>query len=525
MAKKKSKRSGKSGHTPLAEHRKRGTVFTTPLADYPIEANDWQRDYLPEYLWMGALAQHLPVTKMYNPVYEVMDAAEHLWSESYPPIGVVSDFGFIRDKEGFLSMNKDLIREAIIKPFGRVLSMYPESPAAWLLTPEFREELGHLESDKILSETRAIVLSLIDGQGMVSTACKMVSLARVIKAGKLIFQQGSTIAEKMPKYPDKLTADERSQVEGSVRASMTSVLGQVPRFKNREWAKYFWRHNYDLATCQPSMMQLSASKAVGDDLFTQLERSVSENCKMARKYLEQLTMQYRVDLYDPLRYEIVSGLFSRAIRLFLLVNENPRLWARDVSGIMLRCLVETAISFCYLGEKGTDDEFRRFKEYGKGQKKLLMLHLQDSYPGEATLEGHTVENIRDELGGGFAAEMIQIESGSWAKKDTRRLALEVGLENYYRLVFSPTSADVHGTWASLSDSNLCICAEPLHRFHQMPSYSEPPLFVNTLVAVQELLSDIYKRAVEKLGFPKGMQFVSLRQYLHETDVKSLIQLN
>jgi hypothetical protein len=244
-----------------------------------------------------------------------------------------------------------------------------------------------------------------------------------------------------------------------------------------------------------------------------LEAAVCDNSVRIRNYVERVATQCRMDLYDPLKHEILVGLFARSVRLFLLISENPDLWARDISGIVLRCLVETAISFAYIAQKGTDDEFRKFKEYGVGQRKLLMLHLQDSYDRDTTLEGKSVRDISDELGGGFAAEFIPIETGNWAKKDTRRLALECGLEKYYRLVFAPTSADVHGTWASLTGSNLSVCGEPLHRFHQLPSYAEPPLYVNTLVAAQELLTDLYSRAQTRLAFPEGLVLVPLRGFL------------
>jgi hypothetical protein len=174
--------------------------------------------------------------------------------------------------------------------------------------------------------------------------------------------------------------------------------------------------------------------------------------------------------------------------------------------------VDTAITFSYLSAKGTEKDFVRFKEYGEGQKKLLMLHLQDSYDGRKTLEGREAADLADDIGG-FAAETLQIELGNWAKKDTRRLAIEVGLEDYYRLVYSPTSADVHGTWASLRDSNLCICAEPLHRFHQLPSYSEPPLYVNTLVAAHNLLKKMHERAVIDLNFPTELELSNIARFL------------
>jgi hypothetical protein len=57
---------------------------------------------------------------------------------------------------------------------------------------------------------------------------------------------------------------------------------------------------------------------------------------------------------------------------------------------------------------------------------------------------------------------MQIELGSWAKKDVRKLAADVGMERFYRLVFSPTSSDVHGSASSsrifFTASSRCIAS-------------------------------------------------------------------
>jgi hypothetical protein len=180
--------------------------------------------------------------------------------------------------------------------------------------------------------------------------------------------------------------------------------------------------------------------------------------------------------------------------------EDPNLWSRDTSGIFLRCLADTAITFGYLAKRGTAQDFQRFREYGEGQEKLLLLHLEESYPDEASLEGRAAAAIGQDLGV-LAPMLLQIELGSWSGKDTRTLAIEAGLERLYRLVFTPGSGDVHGTWASLAKSNLAYCGQALHRFHRLPSFSEPPFYLHVMVAAQDLLDSCIATGVEHKGFP------------------------
>ena len=104
--------------------------------------------------------------------------------------------------------------------------------------------------------------------------------------------------------------------------------------------------------------------------------------------------------------------------------------------------------------------------------------------------------------GGFNVEMINIELGHWTNKDTRKLASDAGMERFYRLVFSPASSDVHGTWLSLKQSSLDLCAEPLHRYHRLPSYTEPPAYIYILHVAQQICQHCITLAVENLGYPQ-----------------------
>ena len=133
-------------------------------------------------------------------------------------------------------------------------------------------------------------------------------------------------------------------------------------------------------------------------------------------------------------------------------------------------------------------------------REVTYVTSQDSYVHEASLEGRTASAISKELGS-FTPEIIQIELGSWSKQDSRKLAQKNGIGNLDRLIFTPGSSDVHGSWLSLKHSNLCICARALHRFHRLPALSEPPAYLNAMIAAQDLFEACVTTGVETLGFP------------------------
>ncbi|CAA9297849.1 MAG: hypothetical protein AVDCRST_MAG93-4387 [uncultured Chloroflexia bacterium] len=53
----------------------------------------------------------------------------------------------------------------------------------------------------------------------------------------------------------------------------------------------------------------------------------------------------------------------------------------------------------------------------------------------------------------------------------------------------------------MKQSNLCRCSEPLHRFHRLPTFAEPPVFLNSMVASQLLFEHCVEIAVNVLGYP------------------------
>ncbi len=490
-------------HTSLAKHRKRGTKLETALSDLPVEILEWDRDLLPEFLWLASLAEAFGIDQFHMPYNAFMDALDGVCGGDRILLGLMTDFGQVPEaaRIDFLEHHQDLVEELFHVPFGRIQALYPEGPASWLARPELIRRGGRLEPETELNRLRMLVRRLLPGKDEFTARVRVLPFTRLMKHGKVAFPPDLEIVDAMPRYPHACTDEESSLIEAMARIHVNMEFQLRDDLSEYEWSKYFWRHNHDMAVCCPKRVPIRASEGVSVDTGNCIKEVLLYNGKAAREYLAELQQKMNLDVYDPTRDEVLAGLFSRVTRLFTLMTENPLLWARDTAGIMLRCLTETAITFVYLAQQGTSEEFQAFVAYGEGQQKLLMLHLQDSYPKDRSLEGSDTETISD-LSGGFSAELTDIELGHWCKKNTRRLAGDAGMERLYRLVFSPTSDDLHGGWLSLKNSNLVRCSEVLHRFHRLPAYVEPPLYVYTAEAAREVYEHCVEVGVANLGYPR-----------------------
>jgi Family of unknown function (DUF5677) len=497
---KKKRPAAQGPYSRLEAHSRVGTRLLPRLSELSIKAIHWERDILPEHLWIGALAEKYSGPNAQRAFMEMMDALDSVW-EATPrtALGFISDFAEVPEaiRADFKKKHEELIRKAFQEPIGRILAFYPQSPAAWLVDERFLSTGGSLDPEADLGILRRIIWQLLPGRGDVVGPLRFLPVMRLGKHRKLSFARGDSLTDALVRYPGQCTDIEKRRVESYSRATVSAHMSDYAPFR---WSQYFWRHNYDLAVCRPAILLLQGSRPVTEEEGEKISECLFRNASRARGYLNAVARLVKPDLYAPERDEILFGLVARAVRLYVLMCEDPNLWARDVAGIFLRCLTDVAINFAYLARRGTPEDFERFRQYGEGQQKLLMLHLQDNYAGQRSLEGRTSLELGEELGN-FVPELLQIELGNWSKKDSRKLAQEAGLERFYRFVFTPTSSDLHGTWFSLKSSNLSRCDEVLHRFHRLPAFAEPPMFMGTALVAQEIMEECVRVCVEVLSYP------------------------
>lgn len=496
--------SKKNRYSPISSHKRDKSKLKTGLSGL-LAPFDWERDLMPEHIWIDLLAEEYK-DRPWHKIYEhFLDELEECAEEKIYLFGLISDFGRVPEetRRKFILHNKDLIYEVFYKPVGKILTLYPENPANWLILDE------HKNSEKIDFENELVRLAnslkrLIQAKDLYAGHIRMIPLTRVLKH-KLV--KNMLYDEKMidmfTRYSDGCTEQEKYSVQQHARVIMNSQFMMNEAYKDKRWPMYFWKHNLDLVPCRPFRGSLEDGDIIDNpEKIKQIHKEILDNCTIIIRYLDKVGIQYKYDLYDTVKDETLLGLFSRITRLFISLISDPLLWPRDLSGILLRCLGDTAITFAYLAKFGTREDFKNFYEYGRGKEKLLMLHLQDTFQGEISLEGKDVEGISKDLGGGFNPEMLDIELSGWIKKDCRKMAKDTGFEDIYKLVVDPASSDVHGSWTSLAKSNLVVCTQILHRFHKIPKFFDPPAYLVSLDIAQRIYFKCLNIGIELLKFPK-----------------------
>lgn len=486
---KKRKRRG----TPLSRHTRRKKTLEAPLAKWgvPFELINWSKDLLPEFLWIHYVL-HNHGMDVFGQIMDYIDM--HVGSLDEPLFGVLSSFDIVP-----ADMRETVLREmpapikAIFAEWSGVGSLYPNMPGNWLFLSDELPKTPH-PVEESLGLLKSMILQLFNGKESAATMARAAALSRMMTHRKIVFSSKVTITIKsLAGYPQE-NEDERRLAESTIRALMAGILTNSQQ-NIGDWAKYFWRHNFKISACDAP----PSKKADIQDSTEGSKGSENDYFDANRKYriaqsekIDSAVSQIIVDIYDPLRQQVLFGIIARQFRLLFAVLENLSNWADDVGSHLVRGMFENLLNMSYLESNPT--LYERYVEYGVGQLKLYKLHLQDM---EESLESDDIgltdyiDQLEMAINDEIWEENLPINLSSWSGKAVREMAMEVGLEEQYRMIYQPYSIDVHGTWMSLVRWNLKRCWNPLHGFHYLPDFDHPEISFT----VVDVAIDIFEQTV------------------------------
>lgn len=275
--------------------------------------------------------------------------------------------------------------------FAHALGMYPSAPGRWLIQPWLDRGLS-IDPEKARQRLAPVVAVSLDGRDRVATHAKAVVFRQLVHAGRISLP-GSFVdemADEIVRYPLKTTSDETSRIESFIRASFQGIEGAAEARGGSdptptEWAKTFWRSSWKLFSCE-RRQPLTPRAPLTNEQRSAAEGTVNEirsDVGALRERFLNLTDTTDPDIYDPDRYEVLTGLVARVLRYLNVYVGYPPLWTMEHGAPLLRAVVETRIIVRYLAQAEADSAlFRRFKAYGMGRLKLLKLHFEEYLAAE-----------------------------------------------------------------------------------------------------------------------------------------------
>jgi hypothetical protein len=454
----------------------------------PMRLTYWLKDDFPDMLWLCYLCS---VYEERGPIIanKLYETARDALVEEYGALEAVpKEILFNGRLTSFDTIPGDL-RKVIRKrledsgayttlfpvEFSNMLDRYDAAPGEWLWqNKKPQEDLTDDDRRKAERLLKGIIEDSWSGYRDHSTWAKMSVMAAMFTMEQVKIAAGvaEELLDLLPKYPYNLKEDELKRVESSMRAMYQGMI--MTREKSMEvtiqWARKFWRANWTLTQCETE----TDPSRLDEDERAALDRYrgaiIDEFGKHKKAFLEATNTD--PDLYDPSRYEVLSGMVSRAIRSTEVIIKMPMMWSTEHGSGLIRSLVDTRIVLAWLILEDDPEQYDAFKDYGRGHLKLLKLHLEEYQDKQAAanseLEAY-ISSLDNEVNQDISEEFQDIRVGSTFAngKNTRQMADEVGLGDDYRFIFAPASSSVHNEWPAVDRFALERCLNPMHRGHRI----------------------------------------------------------
>jgi hypothetical protein len=486
---KKSKRLTRAARTrpnsPLSAHQHQGKVLKSPFNALPVTPVSWDKDFWPDFVWPCFLISMYGQLSGLNVCCQVLDtleaiAAPHLATipEDERPLfdGRLTSFELVPEaaRQQFLEdlEQKVIYKQAVPEEFVHFLGLYQSAPGRWLLEPWLRRDIsidweqGQLEGGRVRLES-------VHGQSQVATDAKALAIRAYFKAGKIhLPSTGAEDFDLLPNYPDRLSDEELRIARPLIRATFGGIIGhQVaePESGSRKWAQEFWRANWKLFPC---LSESSVGQFGSESLEAAQERLLEQMQLLSERFLKA-AQTVDPDLYNPDRYEVLTGIVQRSLGMANALVSTPVLWSVEFGMPILRGTIEALIVFRWLVLKADLALYSRFKDFGRGKLKLYKLHLEehiDSLNDDEGIDLRAYAEYVDQIVNQDINEEFQDISldSSFSGVSAHKMAQEAGLAKEYQLYFAPASGVAHGEWSTLDRYALQRCQNPLHAGHRIP---------------------------------------------------------
>ncbi len=473
----RSKKNRGRGREAIDAHRRVGKRLVAPMNQLPLRSIGWLRDLLPDMLWL-CFQLTVDSTAGLAAIARVLDVMGDVIDEHAPDDQIVLDGRLSTFEAVPLGVRSNVLQAlhasglygvAVPEQFVDALAVYSDVPGAWLIGPRLdRMPANH---DRAQAALEPVVVASWHGQDLIPTRAKFMVLRAFAMAGKIKIPAGGPqdFVDALARYPSGISEDERRWVEPTIRATFGAFTAAADR-KSTDWPSRFWRTNWTLFQCRRGEPVEPANREIvqaAREEFMSAAQQLSERFRRAAVATDP-------DLYDPDRYEVLTGIGARAVQMGFAVASTPALWSTGLGSPILRATAESLITIRWLAnrEAGDPSVYRQFKEYGRGQLKLFKLHVEEYIDGLASVPDELQEFLRGverEVNEDIMEWVQDIQvGGSFSNLDMRKMATEVGLEAMYRLVFQPASSATHGEWPVIDRSVLERCLNPLHGAHRIP---------------------------------------------------------
>jgi hypothetical protein len=234
-----------------------------------------------------------------------------------------------------------------------------------------------------------------------------------------------------------------------------------------------------------------------DDHIGELVRAIETRI---RQELRNRCETYKPDFRAPEVFNVVTALLARQATLAIELASAPQLWNGHSAPLFLRAMTDVHITLSWILLDATT-RARQYIDYGLGQAVLALEHKKKSLETADEESKGMVEEFIAAQEAWINAQrwtfLVGVNIGAWSGKNTRQMAEEAGILDFYNHVYTPFSQCAHSTWYHVGRYNSGPSDSPLTRQIWMPCIAEAPTDVWNLNLAAKYLDKTFNVFDEK----------------------------
>jgi hypothetical protein len=181
------------------------------------------------------------------------------------------------------------------------------------------------------------------------------------------------------------------------------------------------------------------------------------------------------DFRMPEVFSVLTALLARQATLAIEFVSAPQLWNSHSAPLFLRAMADVHITLSWI-LLDPEARVRQYIDHGLGQAVLELEHRKNRLESvDEDSKGSLKQIIRaDEAWINVQRWhfLVDVNVGAWSGRNTRQMAEDAGILDFYNYVYTPFSQCAHSTWYHVGRFNSEPSESPLTRQLWVPGIHE-----------------------------------------------------
>jgi hypothetical protein len=196
-----------------------------------------------------------------------------------------------------------------------------------------------------------------------------------------------------------------------------------------------------------------------------------------RQELRKRCEALKPDFVAPEVFSVLTALLARQATLALEITSAPQLWNGHSAPLFMRAMTDVHITLSWI-LMDTNARVQQYVNHGLGQAVLELERRKkrlESMTGESKEAAEKfIRSLEAWINHQKWSFLVEINIGAWSGKNTREMAEEAGILDFYNYVYVPFSQCAHSTWYHVGRYNSRPSDSPLTSLLRIPCIADSP---------------------------------------------------